>query len=185
MKENLFSCSRTSKNAFLFDWSQSLFEMPRSLCFCSPLFYQRESGAKVRRFFVTSKFFWNFFQKKISEPSFYHSLTPFSVNHFTIFRRESGCKVTAKKRHFQIFSRLFLIFFGPFFAPSSLSVTCEENIFSKNLITQYLACIYNIGMRRIDNWQLTNWQLTFGLHCSASAKSASSLCTRLNRSGDN
>ena len=141
MKENLFSCSRTSKNAFLFDWSQSLFEMPRSLCFCSPLFYQRESGAKVRRFFVTSKFFGNFFQKNFSEPSFYHSLTPFSVNHFTIFRRESGCKVTAKKRHFQIFSRLFFDIFWALFRTLFVISNLRRKYFSKNLIIQYLACI--------------------------------------------
>ena len=57
--KNLFSCSNTSKNVFyLIKPCGPLFHF-----FAPRLFYQRESGAKVRQVFVTSKFLKNFFQK--------------------------------------------------------------------------------------------------------------------------
>lgn len=90
----LLSCSISSKNYILY--------LQNFSCYFQPLF-EAESGAKVRRFFVTSKLLPKFFLKIFLR-------TLLSVLSRTVFL-ESGGKVTHFFILFQIFPNLFFAFF--------------------------------------------------------------------------
>ena len=131
-----YLAAQVPQRTLLFDWAVALIFL-----FSLSHLFRRESGAKVRCFFQTTKFFENFFQKNFQNLCFWLSLfyereirckDKASFLNFQIFRnlfskifkepfcsasqpfrRETGCKVTAKNWNFQIFWQLFCTFSAP------------------------------------------------------------------------
>ena len=124
----LLSCSISSKNYILY--------LQNFYCHFQP-FFKAESGAKVRRFFVTSKLLPKFFLKIFLR-------TLLSTLSRTVFL-ESGGKVT----HFFILFQIFLnLFFAIFYSPALSNPSKHLNtihINSKTTNKLYLPiCAYYI-----------------------------------------